>query len=79
MAKEGRGEKSTGGVSARSPTLVALAQLAQRNVSRSRGRTAKHVVERDLGDDGELLVTDLGVDNRALALVDTANDVACTR
>jgi hypothetical protein len=39
-------------------------------------RVAKHVVQGDLGGESELVVPDLGVDDRTLALVEGANDVA---
>lgn len=46
--------------------LVSSARLRE-------GRTAEHVVQTHFRDERKLLVADLRVDNRALALVDTAN------
>lgn len=37
-------------------------------------RTAKHVVQADFSGEGELLISNLSIDDRSLALIDTTND-----
>lgn len=51
----------------------------RRVMARKRVRlTSKHVVKRDLSRESELLISNLRVDNRSLALVDTTDDSTWT-
>ena len=42
-------------------------------------RTSKHVVQADFSGERELLVANIGIDDGALALVDTTDDTSCSR